>query len=107
MFSFSIKNHKKLTKKQLYARDIIDVGTVISEDDTELFLKRCYFGEDSEDSVAMSLSEGGKTRWLLNGEKLVTEILNKKRPPKKKNNGGGGSAAVAENVEREKNASAV
>ncbi len=67
---------------QLYSRDIIDVGTVISDLDTELFLRKCYFGEDSEDSVAMTLTESGKTQWFLNGEKLIEEILNKKRPIK-------------------------
>ncbi|KAL4524418.1 hypothetical protein Ndes2526B_g00427 [Nannochloris sp. 'desiccata'] len=73
---------EKLTD-QLYAQDIIDVGTVISEENIDLFLRRCYFGDDSEDSVAMTLTEVGKTRWLLNGEKLVQDILSKKRPKKK------------------------
>jgi hypothetical protein len=63
---------------QLYARDIIDVGTVISDEKIELFLQRCYFGEDSEDSVAMALTESGKARWLLNGEQMIEEILKKK-----------------------------
>jgi membrane carboxypeptidase/penicillin-binding protein PbpC len=91
---------------QLYARDIIDVGTIISEESTELFLRSCYFGEDSEDSVAMSLTEAGKTRWFLNGEKLVQGILNKKRTKKKIETVGGGDAAVTLAVEREKNTSA-
>jgi hypothetical protein len=95
--SHSLSKRNKTPSIQLYLRDIIDVGTIISEEETELFLKRCHFGEDSEDSVAMSLNEYGKTKWFLNGEKLVEEILNKKRPPKKKMNdprNDGAAAAV-------------
>lgn len=86
---------------QLYARDIIDVGSVISEESMESFLRKCYFGEDSEDSVAMALTESGKTRWLLNGEQSIEKNLNKKRREKK------GSPGGVIRVEKEKDISTV
>ena len=53
----------------------------------------------------MALTESGKTRWMMNGEKMVDEILNKKRR-RRKNRISGGGANVIE-VKREKKPSAV
>lgn len=63
---------------QLYSRDIIDVGAVISPS-LETFFTACRFGEDTEQSVTMTLTSDAAEMWAEDGAMLVGNAYRKRR----------------------------
>ena len=59
-------------------RDIIDIG-VVTPVSLEKFFSSCYFGDDTEGSSTMVLTEDAVQRWGKEGGELIEKIVQKQR----------------------------